>query len=217
MKLYGYWRSTAAYRVRIALQLKGIECEHVSVHLVKDGGEQFKADYVALNPAKLVPTLIDDDAGNEVVLNQSMAILEYLEEKFADSFSLLPTDLVKKAQVRAMALDIACDIHPLNNLRVLKYLAGELAVTDEAKSKWYADWIQTGFTALESKLALSAGKYCFGDDVTLADVNLIPQLYNAHRFKVDLTAFPIICQIEKNCLELPAFVAALPENQSDAG
>lgn len=212
MKLYGYWRSTAAYRVRIALHLKGIAFDTVSVHLVKDGGEQFKADYLALNPAKLVPTLVDE----AVTINQSVAILEYLEEKYPTHQLLLPVDIALKAQVRAMALDIACDIHPLNNLRVLKYLAGELGVTDEAKSKWYADWIQTGFAAIEAKLSSTAGRYCFGDTVTMADINLIPQLYNAHRFNVDLSAFPLINQIEKNCLELPAFVAAMPENQPDA-
>ncbi|MFT5163836.1 MAG: maleylpyruvate isomerase [Alteromonadaceae bacterium] len=220
MKLYGYWRSTAAYRVRIALALKELAHDNVSVHLVKDGGEQFKEPYVALNPAKLVPTLVDELNGEEVVINQSMAILEYLEDKQPDNYPLLPRDIVKKAQVRAMALDIGCDIHPLNNLRILKYLAGELGVADEQKSQWYAHWIQTGFAAIEAKLTpndgQSAGKYCFGDEVTMADVFLIPQLYNAHRFNIDISAFPRICQVEKNCNALPAFIAAAPESQRDA-
>lgn len=212
MKLYGYWRSTAAYRVRIALALKGIEFDNISVHLVKDGGEQFKPDYVALNPAKLVPTLVDGD----VVLNQSMAIVEYLEDKY-DNNPLLPSDIGDKALVRALAQDIGCDIHPLNNLRILKYLKGELGVTDEAKNQWYAHWIQTGFAALEEKLAKTAGKYCFGDTVTLADLCLIPQLYNAHRFNVPLDDFPLIRQVEANCGQLEAFIAAAPESQPDAG
>lgn len=216
MKLYGYWRSTAAYRVRIALHLKAVDFDNVTVDLVKDGGEQFSAGYVALNPAKLVPTLVDDDGvGGELVINQSLAILEYLEEKF-DGYPLLSGDAGQKARIRAMALDIACDIHPLNNLRVLKYLTVELAVSDEARSQWYADWIGTGFAAIEAKLAQTAGNYCFGDKVTLADITLIPQLYNARRFNVALTDFPLICRIEKNCLALPAFIAAAPENQPDA-
>jgi maleylacetoacetate isomerase len=211
MKLYGYWRSTAAYRVRIALAIKAIEFDNISVHLVKDGGEQFKDDYVALNPAKLVPTLVD----GEVVLSQSMAIMEYLEEKF-DHSPLLPTNVTQRAQVRSMAQDIGCDIHPLNNLRILKYLKGELNVTDEAKSAWYAHWIQTGFAALEAKLKNTAGKYCFGDEVTMADLCLIPQLYNAHRFAISLADFPIIRRVERSCNEHPAFITAAPENQPDA-
>lgn len=212
MKLYGYWRSTAAYRVRIALYLKGIEFENISVHLVKDGGEQFKSEYVDLNPAKLVPTLVDGDLS----LNQSLAIIEYLDDK-EDANVLLPKDPALKAKVRAVAQDIACDIHPLNNLRILKYLKGNLGVSDEAKDAWYAHWILTGFAALEARLKATAGKFCFGDEVTLADVCLIPQLYNARRFNVPLDDFPLICQIEANCLALDAFDKAVPENQPDAG
>lgn len=212
MKLYGYWRSTAAYRVRIALHLKDLPYENISVHLVKDGGEQFKPEYVELNPAKLVPTLVDGDLS----LNQSLAIVEYLDEQYPQS-PLLPQQPALRAKVRAMALDIATDIHPLNNLRVLKYLKGTLEVSDEAKDDWYAHWITVGFEALEARLKDSAGKFCFGDEVTLADVCLVPQLYNARRFNVPLEAFPTICQIEANCLALPAFAAAVPENQPDAG
>lgn len=211
MKLYGYWRSTAAYRVRIALNIKGIDYENISVHLVKDGGEQFKEDYVALNPAQLVPTLVDGD----LTLNQSVAIVEYLEDQY-DNNPLLPNDAGLKAKVRAVAQDVACDIHPLNNLRVLKYLKGSLEVTDEAKNTWYAHWIQTGFAALEARLVETAGKYCFGDDVSLADVCLIPQLYNARRFNVSLDDYPTITRVEANCLALKAFNDAVPENQPDA-
>ena len=211
MKLYGYWRSTAAFRVRIALGLKQLACEHASVHLVKDGGEQLKPEYVALNPTKLVPTLVD----GEVTLNQSMAIMEYLDEKYPDS-PLLPQDAVMKAHVRAFCQEIACDIHPLNNLRVLKYLKGQLEVTDEAKDVWYAHWITVGFEAIEARLADTMGQYCFGDEVGMADICLMAQIYNARRFNVPLDSFTNILQIEANCNALEAFVEARPENQPDA-
>ncbi|WP_199608635.1 maleylacetoacetate isomerase [Flocculibacter collagenilyticus] len=211
MKLYGYWRSSAAYRVRIALNLKNIQCELISVHLVKNGGEQHAEEYKALNPHELVPTLIDSD----IVLNQSLAILEYLEEKHSET-PLLPSNLQDKAAVRALAYDIACEVHPLNNLRVLQYLSGQLAVTDEQKTQWYHHWIKIGFDGLEKKLSKTAGKYCFGDTVTIADLCLIPQVYNAHRFNVDMSSYPIINRIVENCNSLDAFIAALPENQADA-
>lgn len=211
MKLYGYWRSTAAYRVRIALGLKQIACEHISVHLVKDGGEQLKPDYVALNPAKLVPTLVD----GQVSLNQSVAIMEYLDEKYPE-LPLLPKDPVTRAKVRAFCQDIACDIHPLNNLRVLKYLKGQLDVSDEAKDAWYAHWITVGFEAIETRLADTMGTFCFGDEAGMADICLMAQIYNARRFNVPLDSFPRIRQVEGNCQQLDAFVAARPENQPDA-
>jgi maleylacetoacetate isomerase len=211
MKLYGYWRSTAAYRVRVALALKQIDYDNISVHLVKDGGEQLKPDYVQMNPTKLVPTLID----GQITLNQSMAIMEYLDEQYPQC-PLLPAQPTQRALVRALSQDIACDIHPLNNLRVLKYLKGELEVTDEAKSAWYAHWIQSGFAAVEAKIKDTAGLYCFGDTVTMADICLLAQIYNANRFNISLADFPLICQIEKNCLALDAFQQALPENQPDA-
>jgi len=211
MKLYGYWRSSAAYRVRIALNLKGISCEQESVHLVKDGGEQHKHDYVDLNPNELVPTLVD----GELKLNQSMAILEYLEAKFTDT-PLLPTDLEPQVRCRALALDIACDTHPLNNLRILQYLSGTLSVTDEEKMAWYHHWIHVGFSAFEKSLKTTAGKYCFGDTVTWADICLVPQVYNAERFGVDLSAYPILMEVCERCRSLPAFIDALPENQPDA-
>lgn len=211
MKLYGYWRSSAAYRVRIALNLKNIECEHISVHLVKDGGEQHKPNYIAMNPTELVPTLIDGD----LTINQSMAMLEYLEEAYEQT-PLLPNDIKEKAIVRALALDIACEVHPLNNLRVLQYLNGELGVTEQEKTAWYHHWIVQGFTAFEKTLEKTAGDFCFGDNVTIADLCLIPQVYNANRFKVDMSAFPLINKVVENCNKQPAFIDAAPENQADA-
>ncbi|WP_394200934.1 maleylacetoacetate isomerase [Shewanella waksmanii] len=216
MKLYGYWRSSAAYRVRIALNLKQLQAELISVHLVKDGGQQHSEQYAKLNPQELVPTLVVEDAqGAELVLTQSLAIIDYLEEQFPQT-PLLPQTAFDKAQVRAMAFAIACDIHPLNNLKVLQYLAKELKVTDESKSQWYHQWIHQGFKAIEAQLAEHAGQYCFGDSVTLADVVLIPQIYNAKRFNVDLSAYPLIEQVWYNCNQLEAFKLALPENQADA-
>lgn len=212
MKLYGYWRSTAAYRVRIAIALKQLTCEHISIHLVKDGGQQTTADYQALNPTKLVPTLVD----GAVTLNQSLAIIEYLDEKYP-AVPVLPQSIVERAQIRAFCQDIACDIHPLNNLRVLKYLKHSLGVSDPAKNDWYAHWIIEGFTAIETKLATSMGEFCFGDQVTMADICLIAQLYNAHRFNVPLQAFPRITAIEQRCKLLQAFQQATPDQQADAG
>ncbi|MBT1442962.1 maleylacetoacetate isomerase [Shewanella sp. JM162201] len=212
MKLYGYWRSSAAYRIRIALNLKGIEAEHQSVHLVKNGGEQHGRDYIALNPQHLVPTLVLDDG---TALTQSLAILEYLEER-GEGMALLPTDALGKAQVRAMCLAIACEIHPLNNLRVLQYLSGDMALDDKVKNDWYHHWIHEGFKALERMLVKHSGRFCFGDTVTLADACLVPQVYNARRFNVPLDNYPNIVRISDYCNSLPAFVAALPENQPDA-
>lgn len=212
MKLYGYWRSSAAYRVRIALNLKGIKVEHQSVHLVKNGGEQHARDYVTLNPQHLVPTLVLDDG---TALTQSLAILEYLEE-CGEGMKLLPSAALEKAQVRAMCLAIACEVHPLNNLRVLQYLSGEMALSDAAKNEWYHHWIHEGFAAVEKQLAVHSGKYCFGDEPTLADVCLIPQVYNARRFNVPLDQYPNIVRIEAECNRLAAFAEALPENQADA-
>ncbi|MGB0894422.1 MAG: maleylacetoacetate isomerase [Parashewanella sp.] len=217
MKLYGYWRSSAAYRVRIALNLKGLEADHVSVHLVKDGGQQHQADYVALNPQELVPTFIDNDAdiGTEVKLTQSLAIIDYLDERYPD-IGLLPTNIIDKALVRSMALLVACDVHPLNNLSILQYLSGELKLEDEAKSQWYHHWVHKGLKALEVMLSQHSGQYCFGDKVTLADVCLIPQVYNAKRFNVPLDAYPNIVRIWDNCHQLKGFRDALPEAQADA-
>ncbi len=209
--LYGYWRSTAAYRVRIALNLKNIPHQHQTVHLVKDGGQQHHSDYVALNPTHLVPTLVDDD----FVLNQSLAIIDYLDDKFPQA-ALYPSNIKDKATVKALAFDIACEVHPLNNLRVQQYLSSELEVSDQQKSAWIDHWMRIGFTALEQRLTTTAGKFCFADTVTVADICLISQLYNANRFNIDLSAFANINRIADNCAKLDAFKQALPENQADA-
>ncbi|WP_341501490.1 maleylacetoacetate isomerase [Gallaecimonas sp. GXIMD4217] len=211
MKLYGYWRSSAAYRVRMALNLKGLVAEQLPVHLVRDGGEQHKAEYAALNPAELVPTLVDGD----LVINQSLAIIEYLDERYPE-LPLLPRDPAERAQVRALALDIACDVHPLNNLRVLQYLAGELGVSDEQKSAWYHHWIQVGFAAFEKRLQETAGEYCFGNSITLADLCLVPQVYNAERFKVDLSPYPTLVAVYERLMLVEAISQAAPEAQPDA-
>lgn len=211
MKLFGYWRSSAAYRVRIALNLKNVEVESIPIHLVKSGGEQHSQEYVDLNPTHLVPTLVD----GELVLNQSIAIIDYLDEKFSQT-PLYPNDLIEKSLVKALALDIACEIHPVNNLRVQQYLVNELNCDDQAKLDWSHYWMGTGFTAIEKKLEKTAGLYCFGDQVTIADLCLIPQVYNANRFKLDMTPFPLINAVVERCKQLPAFIKALPENQDDA-
>lgn len=215
MKLYGYWRSSAAYRVRIALNLKGVSAEQLSVHLVRDGGEQHKADYIALNPQELVPTLVVDDEQDGDALSQSLAIIEYLDELYPKT-PLLPASALERAHVRAMGLTIACEIHPLNNLRVLQYLTQKLNVAEEAKTAWYHHWVASGFAALETQLARHSGRYCFGDKVTLADLCLVPQVYNAQRFNVDLTPYPNIMRVWAECNLLPAFADAAPERQADA-
>lgn len=220
LKLYGYWRSSAAYRVRVALNHKGLDAELLSVHLVKDGGEQHRAEYANINPQELVPALIDLDNKEEgeeaFVLSQSLAIIEYLDEKYPEN-ALLPQDLHEKAIVRSMAMSIACEVHPLNNLKVLQYLSKELALDDEAKSAWYHHWIDEGFSAFEKQLVKYSGRYCFGDNITLADLCLIPQVYNANRFNVDLSPYPNIMRIVESCNRLEAFIKAAPESQDDAG
>ncbi|MCH7334933.1 maleylacetoacetate isomerase [Acinetobacter sp. NIPH 2699] len=208
MKLYSYFRSSAAYRVRIALNLKQLAYETQAIHLVKN--EQQQADYQALNPSQLLPTLMDADQ----TLLQSISILEYLEEAYPE-VALLPKNLADRAKVRAFAQAIACDIHPLNNLRVLKYLQHELAVSDVQKNSWYQHWMLQGFKSLEVQLQDSNGQFCFGTQATFADCCLIPQVYNAKRFKVDLTAFPKIESIYQHCLTIPAFLHAAPEKQPD--
>lgn len=211
MKLYGYWRSSAAYRVRIALALKGVGYQSIPVHLVKNGGEQYQAVYQALNPAELVPTLVDE----ELTLNQSLAILEYLDARYPEP-ALLPADAARAAQVRALALDIACDIHPLNNLRVLQYLTGPLGLSEQQKTEWIHHWLATGFQALEQRLAETAGKFSIGDKVSLADLCLVPQVYNALRFQLDMSPYPVMMAIYQHCNQLDAFQQAAPEAQPDA-
>ncbi|MCW8865395.1 MAG: maleylacetoacetate isomerase [Colwellia sp.] len=211
MKLYGYWRSTAAYRVRIALHLKGIAFDNESVHLVKNGGEQHQANYAAINPNHLVPTLVD----GSLSLHQSLAIIDYLEANYT-GLSLYPDDPKTRACVQALALDIACEIHPLNNLRVQQYITGDLKLAEEVKSAWIDHWMSIGFSAIEKQLVKTAGCYCFQDQVTVADICLVAQVYNAHRFNVDMSAYPYINRVVDNCNKLEAFQLALPENQEDA-
>lgn len=209
--LYTYWRSSAAYRVRIALNLKGIDYNAVPVSLGEGGHRQEK--YREINPQMLVP-FFDD---GEVATGQSMAILEHLEESYND-LPLVPADKLARAQVRSFCLSICCDIHPLNNLRVMQYLKGPLDIGDEEFLTWYAHWIDEGYRYAEqfAKEHSSNGRFVFRDSATLADVFLIPQSYNAHRFKVPLDDYPTLVSIEKACNELPAFKAALPETQPDA-
>lgn len=211
MKLYGYWRSSAAYRVRIALHLKKLSFDSIPVHLVKNGGEQHSADYVELNPTHLVPSFVDEN----ITINQSLAIIDYLDEKFPKN-SVYPANLITKMQVKALSYDVACEIHPVNNLRVQQYLVNELGATEVQKLAWSHHWMALGFAAIEKKLAESAGLYCFGNEVTLADICLIPQVYNAVRFKLDMSPYPLINAVVENCNKLPAFIDALPENQPDA-
>jgi maleylpyruvate isomerase len=212
MKLYNYFRSSAAYRVRIALNLKGVTWEHVGVHLLK--GEQRSPEYLKLSPAGLVPSLVDDDAN---VVTQSLAMIEYLDDLFPDHAPLLPADSLARAQVRALSLALACDVHPLNNARVLAYLTKELSVSEAQKSAWIAHWISLGLAAFEQSLAQSksCGKFCRGDTPTMADCVLVPQVFSARRFKVDVAAYPLVAAIDARCNELPEFQAAHPSKQPD--
>lgn len=213
MQLYSYFRSSAAYRVRIALNLKKIPYEYLGVHLLKNGGEQFAPAYRHLNPAALVPTLVDGD----VSIGQSLAIIEYLDETQPEP-ALLPEDAAGRARVRAIAQTIACDTHPLNNLRVLKYLKNELKIDEEGRNAWYRHWVGLGLGAVEAMLAESpaTGKFCHGDAPGLADICLVPQVYNARRLQCDLSAMPNIVRIDAACREMQAFELAAPDNQPDA-
>ncbi|WP_222937553.1 maleylacetoacetate isomerase [Spartinivicinus ruber] len=211
INLYSYWRSSAAYRVRIALNWKGLPYKTIPVHLVKEGGQQHQSSYKELNPQELVPTIQLDG----MTLGQSMAILEYLEEHYPER-PLLPADNAERAAIRAFALAIACDIHPLNNLRVLQYLTNQIGVDEQTKQQWYSHWVINGFSALEAQLTNTAGTFCFGDEFSLADVVLIPQVYNAHRFNIALNDFPNISRIYDNGLSVPAVQNAAPEVQPDA-
>ena len=211
MKLYGYFRSSASYRVRIALNMKGLDYDQVSVHLAK--GKQYDREFSAISPQNLVPVLEDDGQ----LLYQSLAIIQYLEEKFPEP-RLLPKDSPGRNRVRSLALISACEIHPLNNTRVLAYLTDTLKVTEEQKNAWYRHWVTVGFTALEKRLATEkeTGKFCHGDTPGFADITLVPQVANANRFKVDLIPFPTIRRINDECLKLDAFRKAMPQNQPDA-
>lgn len=214
MKLYTYYRSSAAFRVRIALNLKGLSYEAVPVHLVKDGGQQRRPDYLEKNPQGLVP-MLETEARDE--LTQSLAIIEYLDETYPEP-NLLPRSSLEKAKARALCQAIACDIHPLNNLRVLQYLTNTLGISAEQKNDWYKHWVEVGFAAFETMLAETSKhrEYCFGEAPSIVDCVLVPQVYNAERFAVDMSAYPLISDINSHCLTLDAFVDALPENQADA-
>jgi maleylacetoacetate isomerase len=208
IKLYDYFRSSAAFRVRIALNLKNLPFEKIPIHLVNNGGEQHSEQYRSLNPQELVPALEVDNQ----IITQSLAILEYLEEQYPEP-ALLPKDAVQRAHVRQIALAIATDTHPLNNLRVLQYLTNTLNVTEEQKNTWYQHWIAKGFVALEQWLKNTAGLFCFGDTPTLADVCVIPQVFNAYRFNCDVAPYPTLVKIFNHCKELPAFKNAWPEEK----
>ena len=215
MKLYGYFRSSTSFRARIALNLKGLDYDQVALHLRK--GEQRGADYLALNPQGLVPALALEGAAGQALITQSLAIAEYLDEVHPEP-PLLPADPLGRARVRSIAYAIACDIHPLNNLRVLTYLTGTLGQPPEAQGDWFRHWVAVEFAALERRLAAEpeTGRYCHGDAVTLADVCLAPQVVNGRRFDCDMAPYPTIRRIFESCMELPAFVAAAPQNQPDA-
>jgi maleylacetoacetate isomerase len=211
MKLYGFHRSSAAFRVRIALNLKGLDYDQVAVHLRK--GEQRAPDFLKLNPQALVPALIDGDS----VLTQSLAIIEYLDEKFPN-LPLLPNTLEGRARVRALAQIPACEIHPLGNLRVLQYLAKELKCEEPVVQAWFNHWIALGFAAFERLIAghRETGKFCHGDQPTLADVCLVPQVFNAKRYDLDLKPYPALMRIFEHCMAQPAFDRAQPSKQPDA-
>jgi maleylpyruvate isomerase len=218
MKLYNYFRSSAAYRVRIALNLKGIEWEHVGVHLLKR--EQRSPEFLKLNPAGLVPALVDDE---DNVLTQSLAIIEYLDDLKPRKARMVPTSPIAKAYVRALSLSLACDVHPLNNVRVLNYLTAELNVTQAQKDAWISHWITTGLDAFEKTLAkeraaksdLAPGKFCVGDAPTMADCVLVPQVFSARRFNVDVSKYPLIEAIDAHCGAVAAFADAHPSKQPD--
>jgi maleylpyruvate isomerase len=214
MKLYSYFRSSASYRVRIALNLKNLPYDYAPVHLLRDGGEQLKPEYRQINADGIVPTLIDDEAH---AIQQSLAIIEYLEETHPEP-PLLPKSPLERAHVRSLALHVACEIHPVNNLRVLKYLKRTVGVDDAVKDAWYRHWIEAGFGTLEQRLAGDArtGKLCYADTPTIADLCLIPQVYNANRFNIDTTRFPTIQRIYDYAMALDAFAQAAPGVQPDS-
>ncbi len=213
LSLYTYFRSTAAYRVRIALNLKKLDYISHPLHLAKDGGEQYSKQYRNINPQGLVPTLIDGDT----TVTQSLAIIEYLEERYPTP-PLLPNSPALRAQARSIAQQVCCDIHPLNNLRVLNYLRTEMQQDESSRHLWYQHWIAEGLGALEQWLTHNGkhqSRYCFGDTPTIADLCLIPQLYNARRFSCDTCNYPTLLKIDEHCMALTAFQQASPQQQPD--
>lgn len=211
-QFYTYWRSSAAYRVRIVLNIKQLTAEHIPIHLVKDGGEQHSARYKAVNPQGLVPALVDGD----FTIGQSLAIMEYLDEVHPQ-YRILPKDAKARARVRDIALAVACDIHPIQNLRVRQYVAKEYGVGEEGAQDWMRHWMALGFEGIEAKLAgeSATGKLCHGDEPTLADICLIPQMANARGMQLDIAAFPTIARIDEYARTLQPFIDAAPENQPD--
>jgi maleylacetoacetate isomerase len=213
LKLYNYFRSSASFRVRIALNFKGLDHDYIPVHLTKGGGQQFAPEFRALNADALIPVLID---GNQVI-TQSLAIIEYLDEIQPEP-PLLPATPVDRAYVRAFALTIACEIHPLNNLRVLRYLVKQLGVSEDSKNAWYRHWVEQGLAALETRVVAEqrSGRHVLGDDVSIADVVLVPQVFNAQRFQCRLDHVPTLMRIFDHCMDLRAFADAQPSRQADA-
>jgi len=210
VELYNYFRSSASYRVRIALALKGLDYTYKPVHLVK--GEQLAESYAAVSASRLVPLLRDGEA----TITQSLAIIEYLDETHPEP-PLLPRDALGRARVRSLALDVACEIHPLNNLRVLRYLVHDLKVAEDDKNRWYRHWVETGLETVEQQLAAQPGRYCHGDMPTLADCALVPQIFNARRFECRTDHVPNVIRVFDACMALPAFEQTRPENCPDAG
>ncbi|MDH3326642.1 MAG: maleylacetoacetate isomerase [Gammaproteobacteria bacterium] len=212
LTLFTYCRSSAAYRVRIALNVKGINYQSEFIHLLKDGGQEKTEYYSQINPQQLIPSLLADGD----VITQSMAIIEYIDEVYPIP-ALLPDNPIDRSYVRSIAQTIACDIHPLNNLRVLEYLEKKLSVETAEKNKWYCHWINLGFSALEERLKKSgkSGKYCFENQITMADICLVPQVYNALRFNCDPKKYTLIYNIYQNCMKSAVFINASPEKQKD--
>ena len=209
MDLYSYFRSSASFRVRIALALKGLPYDYRGVHLVRN--EQLDAPYAEISPQRLVPLLQDGDA----TLTQSLAIIEYLDEVHPEP-ALLPRDPLGRARVRSLALDIACEIHPLNNLRVLRYLTHDLKVSEDDKNRWYRHWVESGLESVERQLAAQPGRFCHGDTPTLADLTLVPQIFNAKRFECRTEHVPNVMRVFDACMALPAFSQTQPSACPDA-